>query len=122
VVDYSGRVPKFLLKWLNWSSTWQSFSFDFLKSWGGRFAPSLEGGHWWLWFTSFYLHQNLQHIISNMLLFVAMSVHLELNYGWWRLLLVWVISGALSLSWKLLMVARPCCTLCSLLHTGLVAP
>lgn len=94
VVDYTGRVPKYLFEWLNWSATWQSFSFEYLKTWGGRFSPSLESGDWWLWFTSFYLHQNLQHIVSNMLLFVAMSVHLELNYGWWRLLLVWVISGA----------------------------
>jgi membrane associated rhomboid family serine protease len=94
VIGYSARVPKYLLKWLSWFATWETFSFEFLKAWGGRFAPSLESGHWWLWFTSFYLHQNLQHIVSNMLLFVALSVHLELNYGWWRLLLVWIISGA----------------------------
>jgi hypothetical protein len=30
-----------------------------------------------------------------LLLFVALSVYLELHYGWWRLLLVWFISGAL---------------------------
>lgn len=95
----AGRVPQYLQKWLDWRATWQTFSFEFLKSWGGRWAPALERGgyggrgQWWLWVTSIYLHQNLNHIISNLLLFVAMSVHLELNYGWWRLLAVWMISG-----------------------------
>jgi Rhomboid family len=96
----AGRVPQFLRAWLSWQATWQTFSFDFLKAWGGRWAPALDrggddgGGAWWLWVTSIYVHQNLNHIISNLLLFIAMSVHLELNYGWWRLLLVWIISGA----------------------------
>lgn len=97
-------MPKFLQAWLSWRATWQTFSFEFLKSWGGRWAPALDrggdsgGGAWWLWVTSIYVHQNLNHIISNLLLFIAMSVHLELNYGWWRLLLVWIISGALLVS------------------------
>lgn len=95
----AARVPQYLKSWLTWAATWQTFSFEFLKAWGGRWAPALERGNggdgaWWLWVTSIYIHQNLQHIVSNLLLFIAMSVHLELNYGWWRLLLVWFTSGA----------------------------
>lgn len=94
----AARVPQYLKSWLTWTATWQTFSFEFLKAWGGRWAPALERGNggsgaWWLWVTSIYIHQNLQHIVSNLLLFIAMSVHLELNYGWWRLLLVWFTSG-----------------------------
>lgn len=94
----AARVPQYLKSWLSWTATWQTFSFEFLKAWGGRWAPGLQRGNdgngaWWLWVTSIYIHQNLQHIVSNLLLFIAMSVHLELNYGWWRLLLVWFTSG-----------------------------
>ena len=100
IISESGRVPQYFREWLNWSTTWQTFDFNFLREWGARWAPALErggdsgDGAWWLWVTPIYLHQSLTHIISNLLLFVAMSVHLELNYGWWRLLLVWMISGA----------------------------
>ena len=89
----SSEVPQYTKAWLTWSPSWQAFQTDFLKLWGGRYGPALKHGDWWLWFTSIYLHRDLQHIVSNMLLFVAMSVHLELNYGWWRLLLVWIMSG-----------------------------
>jgi membrane associated rhomboid family serine protease len=90
----SGRVPEYTREWLKWAPQWQTFNFEFLRSWGGRWGPALKKGNWWLWFTSIYVHRDLQHIVSNLLLFVAMSVHLELNYGWWRLLLVWIMSGA----------------------------
>lgn len=96
----SGQVPQYLQEWLRWTTTWQTFEFKYLREWGARWAPAIERGNggsgsWYLWVTSMYIHQNLAHIVSNLLLFVAMSVHLELNYGWWRLLLVWIISGVL---------------------------
>ena len=43
--------------------------------------------------TSIYIHQNLNHVVSNMLLFGGVSMHLEVKYGWWRMLLVWLVSG-----------------------------
>ena len=55
--------------------------------------PLVRGGEWWRWFTSIYLHQSLQHLVANMLLFFALVSHLELNYGFWRLTLVWILSG-----------------------------
>ena len=94
LLQLSGQVPDYAKAWLTWTPQWQAFPTNFLKLWGGRYGPALKGGDWWLWFTSIYIHRDLQHIVSNMLLFVAMSVHLELNYGWWRLVLVWLISGA----------------------------
>lgn len=94
VSELSGDVPAYMKAWLTWTPSWQAFQTDFLRLWGGRYGPALKHGKWWLWFSSIYLHRDLQHIVSNMLLFVAMSVHLELNYGWWRLLLVWLMSGA----------------------------
>lgn len=95
IVKLSRHVRKYVLKWLKWNTTWQDFHSDFLRNWGARYAPGLKNGQWWLWITSIYIHRDLQHIISNMLLFVVMSVHLELNYGWWRMLLVWFITGML---------------------------
>ena len=58
--------------------------------------PAIRDGQWWRWFTSIYVHQNVQHIVANMLLFLSLVSHLELNYGWWRLTLVWIISGAMT--------------------------
>ena len=98
IIEDSGKVPDYAKAWIRWTPTWQTFRFDFLRLWGGRWGPSLRDGRWWLWVTSIYIHRDLQHIVSNLLLFVAMSVHLELNYGWWRLLLVWFASGALPKS------------------------
>ena len=94
ITTYPGDVHKYVTEWLTWTGTWQDFHSDFLRAWGGRYGPGLKAGEWWLWVTSIYVHRDLQHIVSNMLLFVVMSVHLELNYGWWRMLLVWVMSGA----------------------------
>lgn len=79
---------------LSWGKAWLDFDVRYLEAWGGRLGKEVKSGHWWLWLTSIYVHQNLQHIVANMLLFLVLASHLELTYGYWRLALVWLISGA----------------------------
>jgi hypothetical protein len=85
---------------LSWSPGWLDFDVRYLEAWGGRLGLEVKNGNWWLWLTSIYLHQNLQHILANMLLFLVLASHLELTYGWWRLTLVWLISGVLLPSYR----------------------
>lgn len=47
--------------------------------------PSLEIG-------AVVIHASFVHMLSNLLLTVAMSLHLENKYGAWRIALLWVIS------------------------------
>ena len=56
------------------------FSSNFLRMWGGRDNLAIEKGDDYRWFTSFLVHSSFQHILSNMLLFVALSA--PLVRGW----------------------------------------
>ncbi|KAK3252000.1 hypothetical protein CYMTET_38690 [Cymbomonas tetramitiformis] len=73
---------------------WQSFEFDYLLTWGGRYDPAIkEDGQHWRWFTSLFLHTGFNHLLSNLLLFIALAAHLEIKYGTPAVLLIWLISG-----------------------------
>ncbi|KAK3283887.1 hypothetical protein CYMTET_8437 [Cymbomonas tetramitiformis] len=73
---------------------WQTFSFEYLKEWGGRYAPSVyEDGQHYRWLTSIFIHSNMPHISSNMFLFIALSSHLENKYGTIRIFGIWLLSG-----------------------------
>uniref|UniRef100_A0A061RCH9 RHOMBOID-like protein n=1 Tax=Tetraselmis sp. GSL018 TaxID=582737 RepID=A0A061RCH9_9CHLO len=71
------------------------FSREFLWEWGGRDAPGLmEAGGWTRWCTSVLLHNTFQHMLSNLLLTLALAFHLESKYGAWRISLLWVLSSS----------------------------
>lgn len=78
----------------NNTDSWQSFEFDYLLTWGGRYDPAIkEDGQHWRWFTSLFLHTSFNHLFSNMLLFIALAAHLEIKYGTPAVLTIWAISG-----------------------------
>lgn len=43
-----------------------SFGWDFMLTWGAKYNPSIYAGEWWRWVTSLLLHQNFNHILSNL--------------------------------------------------------
>eukprot|EP00195_Chlamydomonas_chlamydogama_P009647 CAMPEP_0202898498 /NCGR_PEP_ID=MMETSP1392-20130828/7012_1 /ASSEMBLY_ACC=CAM_ASM_000868 /TAXON_ID=225041 /ORGANISM="Chlamydomonas chlamydogama, Strain SAG 11-48b" /LENGTH=1047 /DNA_ID=CAMNT_0049584449 /DNA_START=381 /DNA_END=3524 /DNA_ORIENTATION=+ len=70
-----------------------TFNFDYLLLWGGRYGPALAGGEWWRWFSSILLHQNFNHLVSNMVLFLVLCGYLEHNYGTIRIFIIWLAAG-----------------------------
>ncbi|GIL77061.1 hypothetical protein Vretimale_3226 [Volvox reticuliferus] len=87
--------PPALRRWMIfWRSTSsRTFSFDYLRLWGGRYSPDVEAGQWWRWVTSLFVHQNTMHLAANMALLLVLSVYLESLFGFWRILPVWVVAG-----------------------------
>jgi len=60
---------------------------------GGRWIPAIHNGQWWRWISSLVLHENHNHIISNMSLFLVLSYFMEQKYGTVRVTLIAIISG-----------------------------
>jgi membrane associated rhomboid family serine protease len=83
--------PQRLVAWLSPDSD-LAFSFDYLREWGSRYAPDIADGEWYRWVTSVFIHASFLHMLSNLLLTLVLSMHLETKYGAWRIALVWVIS------------------------------
>jgi len=78
-----------------WSKSDQqyTFMFEYLLLWGGRWIPAIHNGQWWRWISSLVLHENHNHIISNMSLFLVLSYFMEQKYGTVRVTLIAIISG-----------------------------
>ncbi|KAG2495361.1 hypothetical protein HYH03_006629 [Edaphochlamys debaryana] len=87
--------PASLGSWLQFWRTapGRSFSFDYLRAWGGRYAPDLAAGQWWRWVSSLALHQSSLHLLSNLALMLVLATYLEALYGFWRVLPVWLLAG-----------------------------
>eukprot|EP00873_Tetraselmis_striata_P002547 jgi/Tetstr1/422811/TSEL_013602.t1 len=83
--------PQILLDWMRVPSD-LALNFDYLREWGSRYAPAIAAGEWYRWYSSVVIHASFVHMLSNLLLTVAMSLHLENKYGAWRIALLWVIS------------------------------
>lgn len=54
----------------SWLAVWRSptshiFNFDYLRLWGGRYAPDVASGQWWRWVSSLLLHQSSIHLAGN---------------------------------------------------------
>jgi rhomboid protease GluP len=60
---------------------------------GGRWLPAIDKGQWWRWGTSIVLHENHDHIMSNMALFMVLSYFMEQKYGTMRVTLIAFIAG-----------------------------
>ncbi|KAK9803187.1 hypothetical protein WJX72_011823 [[Myrmecia] bisecta] len=65
---------------------------DYLIQWGARWGPAMKSQPY-RWFSSWFLHQSFQHILSNMLLFVAVAYQVEEKYGTWRITLLFFLSA-----------------------------
>lgn len=83
---------RYMTAWTTASSSAYGFSFDFMRAWGGRYAPDIAAGDSYRWFTGEFVHTDFQHVLSNMLLFAVVSLMMETKYGTCRTLLLWFIS------------------------------
>lgn len=71
---------------------------SFLIDWGARWAPLLQAEpHRWL--APMLLHRTFSHLLSNMLLFGALSLQLEVKYGVLRMALLWLFSSVGGALW-----------------------
>ncbi len=71
----------------------EQFDFDFLVTWRGFYLPAVQQGQRDRWVLSVIVHEGLQHIVSNMLMYIVLARNLERRYGTWRLVVVSTLSG-----------------------------
>ncbi|KAL0024121.1 hypothetical protein WJX79_010211 [Trebouxia sp. C0005] len=93
VEEWVRSGPSSMSKWVSWQADWRLFDFDFLLEWGGRYGPALHQGQWWRWMTWVFVHEGFQHMVSNVLVWLALALPLEHAYGTPRILAVWLISA-----------------------------
>ncbi|KAL0024178.1 hypothetical protein WJX77_004493 [Trebouxia sp. C0004] len=93
VEEWMRSGPSSMTKWVSWQADWRLFGFDFLLEWGGRYGPALHQGQWWRWMTWVFVHEGFQHMVSNVLVWLALALPLEHAYGTPRILAVWLISA-----------------------------
>lgn len=95
--DQSKWGPKSLGRWVRfWGpGNTEAYVFDanYALAWGARYNPKLADGQWWRWFTSIGVHASMSHVLSNIVMFVFLSITLEQQYGTLRILLVFLMSG-----------------------------
>ena len=83
----------YLLTWIvEPRSDSTQFPVRFLRDWGSRYAPDLAAGQAFRWFTSQFVHVDINHVLSNMLLFFVLSMWMEIKYGTARIVVVWFVS------------------------------
>lgn len=59
----------------------------------GLYPPAVQGGEWWRLFTSMFLHSGIMHIFFNMLTLYSIGWIIEREFGWFRYLLIYLLSG-----------------------------
>lgn len=76
------------------STAWASQTYDaaFLTRWGGLHLPSLRGQAW-RWLSGLLVHNGFVHALSNLLLLLLLSLHLERRYGPARVALIAALGG-----------------------------
>ena len=80
--------------WHIGSSLKTTFDSPFLNTWKAFNTVSvIEGHETERWFISWIEHEGLQHVVSNMLLFLVLAGHLEGQYGTTRIVFISVVSG-----------------------------
>ena len=59
----------------------------------GLYPPAVQNGEWWRLFTSMFLHSGIMHIFFNMLTLYSIGWIIEREFGWFRYLLIYLLSG-----------------------------
>ncbi|KAA6424207.1 MAG: hypothetical protein FRX49_06166 [Trebouxia sp. A1-2] len=103
--------PRSLWDWLVQWNTCRRFDDDYLVLWGARYIystilhfftchPDLQygpkmtqGQNAYRWFSSLLLYKDFIQLSSNLLLFLALGVHLERRFGTRRLIILTMIAG-----------------------------
>lgn len=103
--------PSQMTPWINPSmrgTPTNSFGWDFMLIWGAKYNPSIYAGEWWRWVTSLLLHQNFNHILSNLVSArgVGMTVDPECT-----------VAGLTGITaCMVLMAVSPACAFCESSH------
>lgn len=79
----------------------------FMAYHGALFKPLvIEGGEYYRMFTSMFLHFGVEHLINNMIVLLALGMHLEPHIGKIRFVLIYFLSGlagnAVSLMYEII--------------------
>ncbi|KAL0028230.1 hypothetical protein WJX79_003033 [Trebouxia sp. C0005] len=86
--------PRSLWDWLVQWNTCRRFDDDYLVLWGARYGPKMtQGQNAYRWFSSLLLYKDFIQLSSNLLLFLALGVHLERRFGTRRLIILTMIAG-----------------------------
>lgn len=75
------------------SALGESFDFAFLSTWKGFNSLAVRDGDSIRWFASILEHQGLQHIVSNLCVFLLVAGELEHKYGTTRIIIISFASG-----------------------------
>lgn len=68
-----------------------------LVQYGAKENDLIIHGQYWRFITPIFLHANLLHVGLNMLNFVILGVFLERLFGHWRFLLIYLVTGVVSI-------------------------
>ncbi|KIY93520.1 rhomboid-like protease [Monoraphidium neglectum] len=87
--------PAGLVRWLRFWELRSATVYNpvYLFAWGARYTPSVKAGQWWRLFSSFCLHSSFTHLLSNMALFLLLTVPLEHTYGPIRVAVIFLASA-----------------------------
>lgn len=68
-------------------------SSEVLILWGGQINIAVTQGEYWRLLTAVFLHANLVHVIMNTISLYFIGMAIELFYGKWRYLVIFVLAG-----------------------------
>lgn len=95
-------VYKFKLNILNMYNNFSNI--DLFRS-GALFAPAIiYNRQYWRLLTAMFMHVNLMHIAVNMAFLYFLGVQVEKYYGFWKTILIYLISGFTGNIWGCLLV------------------
>ncbi len=72
---------------------WLNVSLDSLIQLGAKFTPLILQGQVWRLFTALFLHSGFVHLLLNMFSQLWLGMQTERFLGWWRLALIYFLSG-----------------------------
>jgi membrane associated rhomboid family serine protease len=72
---------------------WLNVSIDSLIQLGAKVTPLVLQGQVWRLFTALFLHSGFVHLLLNMFSQVWLGMQTERFLGWWRLALIYFLSG-----------------------------
>lgn len=65
----------------------------YMMSAGANFYPLTFNGQFWRIFTCMFLHFDISHLLTNMLSLFAIGSIIEMAFGTWRYLVIYMVSG-----------------------------
>jgi membrane associated rhomboid family serine protease len=69
-------------------------SWETLFSMGAKDTISIVDGEWWRLLVPLYMHAGLLHLAMNSLSLLRLGAHMEREFGFWRIGLIYTVSGS----------------------------